>query len=90
MSNDFYVCIYTVFYRCGPPTGDVTIFDNACTKFVNKSVNVGPYDPQNSVKEILSNYEKGLIEDPRNLHSKRLYLYVGRNNPVFTPGLELI
>ncbi len=61
-------------------------FDNACTKFVNDSIDVGPYDPKKSIAEIHDNFEKELIENPKNLQNKRLYVYVGRSNPVFTPG----
>lgn len=70
------------YYRCGRGNGDINEFDAACTALGNHSQ---AYDPNVAINDINAYFHNGLIEDPRNLRDKLLYLYAGLQNEIFRP-----
>jgi hypothetical protein len=77
------------YYRCGPPSGKVDDYDRVCTKLFPNVTTAQLYN-FNLVHDDIRNYQtKGLIDDPKNLENKRLYIYAGLRNFLFTPAQSL-
>jgi len=76
------------FYRCGPPTGLVDDYDRVCTTLFNLT-DSEMYDPALVHKDIQEYLQLGFIEDPKNLKDKKLYVYSGLRNFLFTPRQSL-
>jgi len=81
-------CLILGYYRCGKGDGDPVAFDRVCTR-IGKANQNEYYDPNLAIRDIQSYYERGLIEDPKLLQNKRLYVYTGTNNFLFTTGSTL-
>jgi len=58
-------------------------YDRACTKLFNASA---LYSVDNVHEEIRNYHAQRLIDDPKNLDSKKLYLYTALRNFLFSPG----
>lgn len=79
---------HIAYYRCGNATGKVNDYDAACTKLFNLTEGE-LYDPNKVHDDIREYSRKGLIEDTRHLQNKRLYVYAGLRNVLFTPSNTL-
>ncbi|CAL8080416.1 unnamed protein product [Orchesella dallaii] len=76
------------FYRCGPANGDIDDYDRFCTTLFNFTASQ-MWDPAMVHLDIQEYFNKSLIEDPKNLKGKRLYVYTGLRNVLFTPRTSL-
>jgi len=81
-----HLIICAAFMRCGPPDGIGSDFDKYCTRTTNTSV-ADYYNPELVHKDIADYFSRGIIDDPKNLKNKRLYVYTGLRSSVFTTGL---
>lgn len=78
------------FYRCGPgvlPDANSTLqpddlFDISCTNLFNPLVSE-LYDPNDAIADILSYFQLGLIDDPKNMEGKPLYVFSGSMSYLF-------
>ena len=80
--------IVLAFYRCGVPDGIVDNYDRVCTRLFNTSADQ-LYSPELVHRDITRYLAEGLIENPSNLRGKRLYVYTGLRNFLFTPGKQI-
>ncbi|ODN01191.1 hypothetical protein Ocin01_05490, partial [Orchesella cincta] len=76
------------YYRCGPANGDIDDYDRYCTTLFNFTASQ-MWDPKMVHQDIQEYFNKSLIEDPKNLMGKRLYVYTGLRNVLFTPRTSL-
>lgn len=77
--------IFAAYYRCGFPDGNVTSYDSLCTKLFNFTESQF-YDVNKVHDDIKDYYRRRVIENPTNLQNKRLYVYTGLRNELFTPS----
>ena len=77
------------FYRCGPPTGVQEDYDRVCTKLGNLSDPL-LYNTSNVLGDIQDYYDRNLIDNPINIRNKRLYVFAGTRNELFTTGTVFI
>ncbi|CAL8080413.1 unnamed protein product [Orchesella dallaii] len=76
------------YYRCGTGTGLVDDYDRQCTKLFNAS-EFEVYNPDLVHEDIKEYVGLKKIENPMNLKDKRLYVYAGLRNALFTPRQSL-
>ena len=82
-------CVCLAFYRCGLPTGVQADYDRDCTKLGNLSDPL-LYNTSNVLVDIQDYYDRNLIDNPINIRNKRLYVFAGTRNELFTTGNERI
>ncbi|CAG7662111.1 unnamed protein product [Allacma fusca] len=76
------------YYRCGPATGVQADYDNVCTRLGNRT-DSELYDTNNVLTDIQNYYDQDLIDNPINIRNKRLYVFAGTRNPLFTTDMSL-
>ncbi|CAG7660790.1 unnamed protein product [Allacma fusca] len=76
------------YYRCGPGNGIQKDYDDACTKLDNPPASQ-LYDPNMALNDIQRFYEQRLIGNPAFLQNKKLYVFTGLRNFLFTPEMSL-
>jgi len=79
--HDFFLA----YYKCGPGNGLEKDYDEVCTTLWNFP-NERLWDPNRVSRDIAEYAKQGLIEDPSNLRGKKLYVYTGTLNWLFTTG----
>lgn len=80
---------FLAYYRCGPGDGIEANFDSVCTMLGNLP-NSQLYNPRRASEDIQQYFREGLIENPANLRNKKLYVYTGTNNWLFSTGTHTI
>ncbi|ODN01197.1 hypothetical protein Ocin01_05489 [Orchesella cincta] len=76
------------YYRCGNGSGLVDHYDRQCTKLFN-GTEFDLYNPDLVHKDIEEYVRLKKIDNPNNLKNKRLYVYTGLQNLLFTPRQSL-
>lgn len=76
------------FYRCGPATGNIPDYDAVCTILHNEHYRE-IYDPRLAIQDIRQYHEQGLIDDPKNMANKPIYVFAGTNSTLFNLDLGL-
>lgn len=71
------------FLRCGPPSGYFRDFDRMCTRTQN-TTEAEWYNPELVHRDIQDYHANRLIEDPKLLKNKKLYVYTGMRSTVFS------
>jgi len=66
-------------------TNQPKVYDSFCTTQGNQR-NSELYDPNLALMDIDNYYKAGLIENPKNMANKPLYVFSGTRNWLFTTG----